>query len=258
MPRDKYKWIDDEWKAELKANPVPNELQEGLARTIEKTGGQYAYFATFTFRPNKFEEVVESVGADEYERNMKVSWCEGDKIVKRVGRDGQMKKGARGVSPGWSARAADAAVTKFITGNKHLRKTRWFQCIEGSKYRACAHGHGLFANAGDVPWEYVAEKWEEKYGRFRLDLVNDKDGMAMYLCKRYVGKNYKTDDFMFKFSRNCRRPLPDPYPKIAHEYRHMLFLNNMKKDESKKAKMLRWKDFKETALMAPSGPMVEA
>ena len=73
-----------------------------------------------------------------------------------------------------------------------------------------------------------------------------------------MGKNYKTDDFMFKFSRNCRRPLPDPYPKIAHEYRHMLFLNNMKKDESKKAKMLRWKDFKETALMAPSGPMVEA
>ena len=74
MPRDKLQWIDDEWKAELKANPVPNELQEGLARTIEETGGQYAYFATFTFRPNKFEEVVQSVGADEYERNLKVSW----------------------------------------------------------------------------------------------------------------------------------------------------------------------------------------
>ena len=38
----------------------------------------------------------------------------------------------------------------------------------------------------------------------------------------------------------------------------MRILNNMKKDESKKAKMLRWKDFKETALIAPSGPMVEA
>ena len=50
---------------------------------------------------------------------------------------------------------------------------------------------------------------------------------------------------MFKFSRNCRRPVADPLPKIAHQYRHKLFLNNMKSEKSKKAQMVRWKDFKE-------------
>ena len=242
---NKLKWVDEEWKAELKANPVPNEQQHALAETIENTGGHYIYFATFTFRPNDHEEFVQQVGKDDFRRNMKVSWCEGDKIVKRVGRDGQMTKGTRGISPGWSARAAEGAVVRFINNNKHLSKTRWFMNIEGSKYRSCAHGHGLFANAADVPWEYVAEQWEQKYGRFSLELVDDKDGMAMYLAKKYVGKEYGSDDFLFRFSRNCRRPVPDPLPLIAHKYRYDLFLNNMKKDESKKHDMVRWKTFKE-------------
>ena len=252
MHKDNLKWVDEAWKAELKANPKPNELQEALAQTIEDTGGQYMYFATFTFRPNAYEEIMQTKGNDDYERNMKVSWTEGAKVVTRSKRgfqgdwsSGGVVRGSPGVSPGWSARAADGAVTRFITKNKHLRKTRWFMCIEGSKYRNCAHGHGMFANAGDVPWEYVSDEWEKKYGRFRLDLVNDKEGMAMYLCKRYVGKEYKTEDFMFKFSRNCRRPVADPLPKIAHQYRHKLFLNNMKSEKSKKAQMVRWKDFKE-------------
>ena len=246
MSRDNLKWVDEEWKAELKANQTPNEQQEALASMIENNGGQYVQFATFTFRPNEFEEVVQQVGKDDYERNLRVSWCEGEKIVKRVGRDGQMLRGTRSVSPGWGAAAAENAVLRFITKNKHLKKTRWFMCIEGSKYRSCAHGHALFANAGNVPWEYVANQWEEKYGRFSLELVDNKDGMAMYLCKKYVGKEYGTDDFRYKFSRNCRRPVPDPLPLIAHKYRHMLFLNNMKKDESKKNEMVRWKDFKES------------
>ena len=243
MHTDKLQWVDDEWKAELKATLKPNENQDALAEMLEgPTGGDYHLLLTFTFRPNEYEEITQTVG-EEFKRNMKVSWLEGEKIVKRVGRDGQMVKGARGVSPGWGARAAERAVLNFVLKDPQLKKTRWFMCVEGSKYRQCAHVHMLVANSKKVQWEKVAEQWKEKYGRFRVELVDDRDGMAMYLAKQYLGKEYGNDDYLYKFSRNTRRPEKDPVPKIVYDYRMRLFRNNMQTDPAKKAKMLRWKSF---------------
>ena len=250
MHKDNLAWVDEEYKAERKALLKPTPEQEGMAHMLEHDlGGGYVLLGTGTFRPNQYEEIVqhkEGDKKDQFTRNMKVSWIEGEKIVKRVGRDGQMTKGTRGVSPGWSPHAAERAGLNFILKDPQLRKTRWFMCVEGSKYRNCAHLHFLFANAHKVPWEKVANKWEEKYGRFRIELVDDKDGMAMYLAKQYVGKEYGSDDFRYKFSRNSRNPLTDPVPKIAYDYRMQLFRNNMRKDETKKHKMLRWKTFLQT------------
>ena len=147
MHTDKLQWVDDEWKAELKATLKPNENQDALAHMLEhETGGDYHLFLTFTFRPNEYEEITQTVG-EEFKRNMKVSWLEGEKIVKRVGRDGQMLKGTRGVSPGWGARAAERAVLNFVLKDPQLKKTRWFMCVEGSKYRQCAHVHMLVASS---------------------------------------------------------------------------------------------------------------
>ena len=101
----------------------------------------------------------------------------------------------------------------------------------------------LVANSKKVQWEKVAEQWKEKYGRFRVELVDDRDGMAMYLAKQYLGKEYGNDDYLYKFSRNTRRPEKDPVPKIVYDYRMRLFRNNMQTDPAKKAKMLRWKSF---------------
>jgi hypothetical protein len=77
-----------------------------------------------------------------------------------------------------------------------------------------------------------------------LEQVKDDDGMAMYLAKQYVGKEFGQDQFKYRISRNSKSPIEDDCPKIGYNYRMMLFYNAMKKDESKRAKMVRWKDFK--------------
>ena len=110
MHTDKLQWVDEEYKAELKATLKPNENQEALAEMLEgPTGGDYHLLLTFTFMPNEYEEITQTVG-EEFKRNMKVSWLEGEKIVKRVGRDGQMLKGTRGISPGWGARGRESRI----------------------------------------------------------------------------------------------------------------------------------------------------
>ena len=222
---NKLDWVDEAWKAELKANPLPNHNQENFANALENGwGGQWKQMATCTFRPGPYE-MMGATKDGEYTRNMRVSWPEGDRIVKRVGRDGQMIKGTRGVSPGWSAEAAERKVHKWITSDPGLRKTRWCLVIEPHKHRDCYHGHVLFSHSYKVNWMRACKSWEDKQGRFRVENVKDDQGMAMYLAKRYMGKEYGSSKFVFANSRNCRRPQPDPAPKIVYEYQMMTFLN---------------------------------
>ena len=99
--------------------------------------------------------------------------------------------------------------------------------IEPHKHRNCHHGHVLFSNSYKVNWKRAQESWE-KHGRFRIENVKDDKGMANYLAKRYVGKEYGSSEFRFQTSRNCRRPQPDPAHKMVYEYQMMSFLNEKK------------------------------
>ena len=224
MVLDKLKWIDEDLAAERKANPLPNPNQEAFADALENYwGGNWRQMATCTFKPNP-HEMMGTTKDDKYTRNMKVSWLEGDRIVKRVGRDGQMVKGSRGISPGWSAEAAERQIHKWIQRDPALRRTRWCLVIEPHKHRDCHHGHVLFSHSHKVDWIRAQEAWNN-HGRFRVENVKDDQGMAMYLAKRYVGKEYGSAEFRWDTSRNCRRPRPDPAPKIVYEYQMMTFKN---------------------------------
>ena len=234
--RDPLKWIDDDAREERKKLLKPNENQVALAKALEDWGGGWALMGTITFRPNEYECVMQQKHGEMY-RNMKVSWLEGNKIVKRVGRDGQMVRGTRGVSPGWSLETAKKQVVRFLMDDPTLRKTRWFAAIESHKFRDCAHGHVLFANAGRVNWERARDNWEKKHGRFQIAAVKDEDGMGMYLAKNYVGKDYGTEKARFCESRNCRRPREDDMPKLGYRYRMMLYLNDCKRKWNKEGKV---------------------
>lgn len=227
MVLDKLKWIDEDLAAERKANPLPNPNQEAFADALENYwGGNWRQMATCTFKPNP-HEMMGTTKDDKYTRNMKVSWLEGDRIVKRVGRDGQMVKGSRGISPGWSAEAAERQIHKWIQRDPALRRTRWCLVIEPHKHRDCHHGHVLFSHSHKVDWIRAQEAWNN-HGRFRVENVKDDQGMAMYLAKRYVGKEYGSAEFRWDTSRNCRRPRPDPAPKIVYEYQMMTFKNSFR------------------------------
>jgi hypothetical protein len=240
--KDELKWVDEEYREEKKLLRVPSPEQNALAALLEDCGGGYHAFATWTFRPNQYEEIVQKEGG-EYYQNKKLSWSEGDKIVKRSKRgyqgewsSGGVVRGTPGISPGWSPHSAFGAVSRAIMKDTHgLAKSRWFMCIEGSKYRNCAHGHSLHANASTVNWEGIKERWESKYGWFKFEVVKGDQAMADYLCKKYVGKDYGNEDFRFAFSRNSRRPEPDPVPKIYYNMRELIYENEIKGKEKSKS-----------------------
>lgn len=189
--------------------------QKALAALLESIGS-WPIFATFTFRPNQFEEVVQS--KDEvFHQNKKLSFSNTVIRGKKRGYQGRWEsggivRGVPGISPGWSPDAAEKCVVSFITKDKELRRTRWFAVIEGSKYRNCAHGHALIANAGHVNWDRVDKAWQGKRGRFQVEFAETKEGMAHYLAKQYVGKSYGSEQCNFQFSKNCRTPKVDPLP----------------------------------------------
>jgi hypothetical protein len=238
---DKLKWIDEALAQERKDNPIPNELQVSLAGALENDwGGDWNILGTCTFRPNEYEEIVQRKNGEFYQ-NEKVSWLTGERIVKRVGRSGEMRFGTPGISPGWSPDAAERMIHRWIQKDPGLRDTRWFLAVEAHKHRNCHHGHVLFANSGKVNWIRARDKWEDKFGRFRLEKVKDDQGMAMYLAKRYVGKEYGSDKFRMSVSRNARRPKKDPCSRLGYEYLMMLYKNDcLGKDASK---MMSWQRF---------------
>jgi hypothetical protein len=239
--KNDLKWVDEEYAEEKKKLRVPSEEQVALAKMLEDCGGNYHAFATWTFAPNKHEEYGQQKNG-EYFQNERLKWVGGNRIVKRIKRNGGMVMGVPGISPGWSPYAAFGAVFKAIHNDtKGLKKSRWFMCIEGSKYRNCAHGHSLHANAAHVNWEDIKARWESKYGWFKFEVVEDSKGMADYLAKQYVGKDYGKDKFKFAFSRNSREPKVDPFPKIHYRLREMIYKNEIK--GAKKSKNMVGKKF---------------
>ena len=242
---DKLKWIDEELRAEKKL--CPNENQVALAHALENDwGGDWRLMATLTFRPNDYEEYGQHKN-DEFYRNMKVSWLEGERIVKRVGRDGQMRMGGRGISPGWMPDNAERMVHRWIRRDPGLRKTRWFVAVEAHKQRNCSHAHVLFSNARKVNWERARDDWFSRHGRFQVDQVKDDEGMAMYLAKSYVGKEYGSHKFRMSVSRNARegRARKDDLPKLGYAYRMMLFKNDCRGGEYE---MMSWRAFQRKTL----------
>lgn len=208
---DAYQIASDEKKA-----LGPTSEQQALAGLLDSIG-EWPLFLTLTFRPNKHEEIAQRKNGEFYQ-NKKLSFSETVIKGKRRGYRGEwasggITRGTPGIAPGWSPHAAENAVMNFVTRDKDLKKTRWFEVIEGSKYRNCAHGHVLMANASNVNWDRVDQEWQKKYGRFRVEFTKDRDGMANYLAKQYVGKSYGTEQCRFQFSRNCQAPREDPVPR---------------------------------------------
>ena len=208
---DAYQIAADEKKA-----LGPTESQQGLADLLDSIG-DWPLFLTFTFRPNKYEEIRQQKDGTFY-RNENLSLSKSVIRGKRRGYKGEWEsggvtRGTPGIAPGYSPHAAEKVVTNFITGDKELKRTRWFEVIEGSKYRNCAHGHALIANASHVNWDRVDTAWQKKRGRFQIAFAENKDGMANYLAKQYVGKSYGSEQCRFQFSRNCRTPKEDPVPR---------------------------------------------
>ena len=202
--------------AEEKKALGPTEEQQALAGLLDSIG-DWPLFLTFTFRPNKHEEILQQRNG-EFFRNKKLALSETVIKGKKRGYRGEWEsgaiiKGTPSIAPGWSPHAAEKSVMQFVTRDRELKRTRWFEVIEGSKYRNCAHGHALVANASRVNWDRVDKEWQEKYGRFRVELTETKEGMAAYLAKQYVGKSYGSEQCRFQFSNNCRRPKEDPIPR---------------------------------------------
>jgi len=208
---DAYQIAADEKKA---LGPTPE--QHALAELLDSIG-TWPLFLTATFRPNDFEEIVQSRDGV-YSQNEKLSFSNTVIRGKKRGYRGEWSsggivKGVPGISPGWSPEAAEKCMLRLMRKDKDLRKTRWFMVIEGSKYRNCAHAHVLMANAGHVNWERVDGEWQKKRGRFRVEWAESSKGMANYLAKNYVGKSYGNNDrCRFQFSKNCRTPKVDPLP----------------------------------------------
>ena len=224
--KDIYKHIDDAYRAERgPRKPTPEQI--ALAKVLDDIGNWPA-FGTLTFRPNPDEEVVWNQDG-EHVRNKRVSWTEGDRIARtRPDRNGAIKMGTRRVAPGWSSFAAMGKVIKFLRASKDLRKGRWFACVEPHKFRDCYHAHFLFAGNVDANWEAIAADAEEKFGRFKFELVRQGQAMCDYLAKQYVGKQYGSEDFRMAFSRSCRRSVQDTTHPLEWDSRHRLFLNSFK------------------------------
>lgn len=244
-----------ELEREEKKSLGPSAEQEALGALLESIGN-WPVFLTFTFRPNKYEEIVQSKNGEFY-RNEKVSLGRSVIRGKKRGFKGEWQsggvvKGSPGISPGWSHDAAGKCVFSFLRRDNELKKTRWFGVIEGSKYRNCAHGHALVASAGHVNWERVDNEWQKKRGRFKVEWTQTSKGMANYLAKQYVGKSYGRSDCHFEFSKNCRTPKMDPLPTAWYMGRIFEFLclkkgagsnqNLAHLGRARKRLELRWKD----------------
>ena len=92
-------------------------------------------------------------------------------------------------------------------------------------------------------WERARDVWEMDHGRFQVDQVKDDEGMALYLAKSYVGKEYGSDKFRMSVSRNARggRARKDEIPKIGYAYRMMLYKKECKGDDL--SGMMSWRAF---------------
>ena len=194
----------------------PTLMQKEFAHWLDGMG-RWDLFWTFTFKPNDYEEIVQRKNGD-FTWNKRTSWCgEGERILKRVHPvTGLQKFGAPSVSPGWSMHAAGRSVKSFLKWS--MRDARWFMVVESSKFRSCAHAHVLSANNPTVNVPTILRRWQKKYGRADCEVIKKDLGVAHYLCKGYVAKNYgKQDDLSFEFSKNCVNPKSDDIdPGIYH------------------------------------------
>lgn len=107
---------------------------------------------------------------------------------------------------------------------RNFKRSRWALFAESSKYRNCAHVHALIANAPEFNPEAISARWQKKFGRFDIEAIKDDLGIAHYLCKGYVAKNYgKSDDLEFEFSRNARHATSDSTPPWYYHLRCSAF-----------------------------------
>lgn len=202
---DPLAWVDVAAREERKRNDKPTDCQAALAGHLERLGS-WQLFLTGTFRPNQDEEIVQSRGG-EFFRNERMSQVDpANRILKRVGRNGEHHMGMRDPAPGWSAHVCERQMKRFLQWSP-LKRTRWFYVVEGHKHRACAHWHALVANCGHLNLSRVDDKWNTKFGRMGIELVDQELGVAHYLAKGYVAKSYGKDvDIKFGYSNNCKRP----------------------------------------------------
>jgi len=213
--QDPLKHIDESLRDERKA-AGPSEHQIAFAGWLSGFG-RWDLFGTLTFPPNQFEEIVQRKNGEFY-RNKEMQWCGGRRIIKRVDPNtGRQTWGSPGISPGWSKEAALREGVKFMRHN--FRDSRWAIFCEGSKHRACAHLHPLIANAPKYNPETIEARWKERHGRCDLEAIKENLGLAHYLCKGYVVKDYgKQDSVEFAFSENCKRASSD---ETASAYYHL-------------------------------------
>ena len=79
------KFVDEAYRAERKA-AGPTDGQIALAETLDEIGN-WPMFVTFTFRPNRNEEVIQNEDGAHIQ-NPRLRWCGGEQVTKRVTRDG--------------------------------------------------------------------------------------------------------------------------------------------------------------------------
>ena len=225
---DSLKHIDDAKREQDKAlGPSPEQV--ALAELLDSLG-RWDLFLTNSFRPNKHECIVQSKD-DKFYRNEKVQWCGGPKVVKRKTRNGGLIYGSPAVAPGWSKHQAIKQGVKFMRRN--FRSSRWVVFAEGSsKGRDCAHLHGLVANAPNYNPEIIAGRWLKDHGRCDIEAIKHNLGLAHYLAKGYVCKDYgKKDNVEFEFSKNCRFALDDKTPEWYYHLRQVCFRGIRKGEE---------------------------
>lgn len=216
---DPLAWVDIAAREERKAQG-PTELQLAFAELLNNIG-QWDLFMTLTFKPNDKEEFVQSKDGS-YTQNEKLRWCGGPRVLKRRTRNGGGIYGTPSIAPGWGKEATRRQVVK------HLRRcapsTRWALFVESSKYRSCAHAHVLIANCQGMNWEQTINRWQSKHGRADLEIVEQDKGVAHYLTKGYVAKDYgKADNLVWEFSNNCKSPFDNGIPKFSYRIRQLCF-----------------------------------
>ena len=218
------KWIDEAKKVEDKKRG-PTEEQKAFAAMLGEMG-RWDLFWTFTFRPNKYEEIVQRKNG-EFFRNERLGYDKTEIRSRKRGymgewASGAVKRGVRGIAPGWSKEAVKREVFKFLRRN--LRNSRWALFVESSKFRSCAHAHVLTANDPNVNLGTIVTRWDDKHGRADVEAIRKHHGVAHYLCKGYVAKNYgKQDDLAFEFSNNCRTPFNDKTEEFKYRLMEMDF-----------------------------------
>jgi hypothetical protein len=70
----------------------------------------------------------------------------------------------------------------------------------------------------------IVSRWNEKHGRADVEAVRKHHGVAHYLCKGYVAKNYgRSDDLDFEFSNNCKTAFNDTTEEFKYRLKEMEF-----------------------------------